>query len=90
MDWGLIGAAAINTVGVLLAVQALKIYLPIVRQKLPWLLPAIAPMVGMGLSYGTEALTAFLGHPVDLGPILAILTGAAAVTAHQIKVQARH
>jgi CHASE2 domain-containing sensor protein len=89
IDWGEVGAAAINSVVVLIAVQAIKHFLPILRQKYPWAIPLIAVVAGPGIAYVTSYLFTVLGHPVDLGPILGALTGTAAVAMNQIGKQAR-
>jgi hypothetical protein len=88
VNWGEVGAAAINSVGVLLAVQVIVYFLPKLRAKFPWAIPIIAVVAGPALGKLTELLFGILGHPVDLGPILAALTGTAAVTMHQIGKQA--
>jgi hypothetical protein len=89
IDWGMIGAAAINSVGVLLAVQVIKYYLPMLRTKYPWAIPIIAVLAGPAFAQLTSLLFGILGHPVDLGPILGALTGTAAVAMNQIGKQAR-
>ena len=86
-DWGLVVATAINAVGVLLAVQAIKHFVPTLKKRYPWLIPLIAVAAAPGLAQLTELAFRFLGHPVDFGPILAALTGTMAVTMNQVSKQ---
>ena len=85
MDWPLILAMAINSVGVLIAVQVLKNYvMPFLKYKLAWALPILAMVTGPMMSYLTEWLTATLGYPIDLSGITAIFTGSMAVVAYGV------
>jgi hypothetical protein len=89
IDWGEAGAAAITSVGVLIAVQAIKYFLPMLRARYPWAIPIIAVVAGPALAQLTTLLFGILGHPVDLSPIVAVLTGAAAVTINQVGKQVK-
>lgn len=89
MDWQFLVAVLINGVGVLAVVQLLKVHvMPFLKTKHPWAIPILAVVAGPLVGYATEYLMAFLGHPIDLTAIIAALTGAMAVVAHQVKVQA--
>ncbi|MHC4745351.1 MAG: hypothetical protein ACYS8Z_25850, partial [Planctomycetota bacterium] len=57
INWGELAAVAINSVGVLLAVQGIKYAMPILRAKYPWSLPIIASVAGIGLGALTNYLT---------------------------------
>ncbi len=80
MDWMEVLAAAINSAFVIIAVQALKVYvMPALKLKYPWLLPLIALFAGPAMAQLTEFLVAFTGYPIDLSKITEVLTGLAAV-----------
>lgn len=87
INWGEVAAAAINSVGVLLAVQGIKYVLPIIRQKWPWAIPIIAMLGGIGIGALTNYLFELIGYPVDLSAIESALTGAGAVALNQIGKQ---
>lgn len=91
IDWGEVGAMAISAVGVLIAVRFLTWALPILRQRYPWMLPILAVLGPAGLTKLSEILLGVLGHPVDFGPLIDLLTGggAFAVVIHQIYKQSR-
>jgi hypothetical protein len=60
IDWGEAGAAAITSVGVLIAVQAIKYFLPMLRARYPWAIPIIAVVAGPALAQlGTVNYSAF-------------------------------
>jgi len=83
-----LGAAAINSVGVLAVVQLIKSYAPKLKVQLPWLIPIIAGAVGPAVAAGQNALGAYLGIPIDLSPIVAVFTGATATAMNQVYKQA--
>ena len=89
IDWGEIAATAISAVGVLIAVKLLTWFLPILRQRYPWIIPILAVLGPAGLTKLAEILLAVLGHPVDFGPLIDMLAGggALAVVAHQVYKQ---
>jgi len=86
-DFGLLGAALVNSVLVLAGVQGLTWALPVIKARFPWAIPLIAFAAGPLLALATTALTGFFGHPIDLGALLALLTGGTAVTMHQFLKQ---
>ena len=89
MDWQFLVAVLINGVGVLAVVQLVKVHLmPFLKAQHPWALPILAVLAGPIVGFATEFLMAFLGYPIDLSAIVAALTGAMAVVAHQVKAQA--
>lgn len=88
MDWNQILAAAINSVLVLAAVQALKVHVvPWLKQTAPWAIPIIALVIGPALTAGMNFLSAFLGYPIDLSPIIGVFAGGTAVALHQVGKQ---
>ena len=87
MEWNLIIAGAINSVLVLLVVQFLKIKIPGIREKAPWLFPVLAMVIGPLIALAQSALASWLGVPIDLSMIAGLFTGATATALHQIKVQ---
>ncbi len=66
-------------------VQILKRY----RKELKPYLPIIAPFIGLALPLVANALSAWLGVPVDFSPILGFFAGFAAVGMHQVPKQFR-
>ena len=84
--YGLI-AALINSVLVVAAVQFLKVYWPIFKEKMPWLIPIIAGFIGPLIMLLQNMVTSWLGVPVDLSPLLGVLTGGTAVAIHQVYKQ---
>ena len=87
-QYGGIIAAFINSVLVLAIVQLLKIKIPVLREKLPWLIPIIAGAIGPAVAAGQNYLSQLLGVAIDLNPIAAIFTGGTAVAIHQVGKQA--
>ncbi len=87
-DWKTAAAAIINTAGVMAAVWALNRSLPVIRQSVPWLLPILAGAAGPMLAGLQAWLASYLGVAIDLGPVLAVASGASAVAAHQVWRQA--
>ncbi len=89
MDWNQIIAAAINSVLVLMAVQLLKVHgIPWLKQSAPWALPIISMVIGPALTAAMNWISAALGYPVDLSPIVGIFAGGTAVALHQVGKQA--
>ena len=89
MDWNQIAAAAINSVLVLMAVQFLKTTgVPWLNAKAPFLLPIIAMLIGPAMAIAMNYLSALLGHPIDLSPIIGVFVGGTAVALHQVGKQA--
>ena len=89
-DWRMIVAALINAVIVLtIAVPGLKHLMPIIKQKYPYMIPIIAAVAGLVMGATQDALYAWLGYPIDLGPIVAVLTGTFAVAMHQVGKQVK-
>lgn len=84
MDWQQIVANLINTVLVLLAVQGIKMVLPIINSYVPWLLPIIAAAIGPVVALIQGWVGAWLGIPIDLSAITAIFTGGSAVALFMI------
>ena len=90
MDWQLLVATLINGIGVLALVKLITgTLMPFLRVNYPWAIPILAVIAGPVVAFATEWLMAFLGHPIDLSAIIAALTGALAVAAHQVKAQAK-
>lgn len=90
MDWNMIAAAAINSVLVLMAVQALKVKgIPWLNLNAPWLLPIIAIVIGPVMTLLMNHLSAYFGYPIDLSPIVGVFAGGTAVALHQIGAQAK-
>jgi len=88
MDWKELIAAAINTIVVLGVVQFLKIKIPVLREKIPWLFPILAMVIGPIIALVQSTLAGWLGIPIDLSAIVGLFSGGAAVAIHQIDVQA--
>jgi len=87
MEWFSILAALINTAGVLTAVQALKIGIPKLKEKIPWILPILAGAIGPAVAVLQGWLGGILGLPIDISPLIAIFTGASATAANQVYKQ---
>jgi hypothetical protein len=87
ITWQVLLAGLINSVLVLATVQGIKAFAPWVRAAIPWSIPIIAMLTGPVVAILQNALAGFLGWPIDLSPILAPFTGAAAVAIHQIHRQ---
>lgn len=87
MTWQPIVANLINTVLVLLAVQAIKAIIPQLSAAVPWLIPIIAAIIGPVVAVVQNFLTSWLGVPIDLSPLVAIFTGGSAVALYQIGKQ---
>jgi hypothetical protein len=81
-------AAFINSVAVLGVVQFLKVQIPALNQKIPWVLPILAGAVGPGIATLQNFLSSSLGVPIDLSPIVGIFTGGTAVAIFQVGKQA--
>ena len=88
MEFNILIAGFINTVLVLALVQLLKVNVPILKEKIPWLIPIIAGGIGPGIAAGQNALFGWLGIAMDLSPIAAIFTGATATAVNQVGKQA--
>ena len=80
-------AAFINSVAVLGIVQFLKVNIPILKEKLPWLIPIVAGAIGPAVAAGQNALSTWLAVPINLDPIAAIFTGTTAVAIYQVGKQ---
>ena len=88
MDWSQILGLAINGVGVLMVVQALKNYvMPWLTMTYPWALPILALGAGSAMTWATLLLTDLVGAPIDLSAITGILTGAMAVVGYGVARQ---
>jgi hypothetical protein len=87
LDWRLLVAMFINTGLVGFGVTLLTRYMPILKQQYPYLIPIIAACAAPFIAAVTNLLASWLGYPIDLGPILAVLTGTTAVFAHQVGKQ---
>jgi len=72
---------------VLLAVEVIKMVLPMLDEFVPWMLPIIAAAIGPVVAMLQGYLQAWLGLPIDLSPIVAIFTGGSAVALYQVKHQ---
>ena len=84
MTWQPIMAAAINTVIVLALVEVLKAQVPVIRIAMPWVLPVLATLAGPMVAVAQTSLAGWLNLPIDLSPLVAVLSGAAATTVHQV------
>lgn len=90
LPWQMLVGATINSVIILALVQAIKMYLPKVREAVPWALPIIAAAIGPAVAAGQTGLAGWLGVPIDLSPMLGLFTGASAVALHQIGKQTQN
>lgn len=88
--WGSIWAGLINTTAVLVVVQVCKTYLPTLRVRMPAFLPILAGALGPAIALLQNRLATRLGYPIDLSPILALFTGAAATMVNQTIKQGLH
>lgn len=88
-SWKQLVAVILNTAGVVLVVQLLKFFLPILKERYPWALPIIATLVGPGVAYLQITVAGWAGVDVDFTPVVAALTGGMAVAAHQVKAQTK-
>lgn len=79
--------ALINSVLVMVVVQLIKKWIPVINKKIPWLLPIIAGAAGPGIATLQTYLSTLLGVNIDLSPIAAIFTGGSAVALYQIGKQ---
>lgn len=70
INWMQIAALAINTVGVTLAVQLLKRYLP---SASPVLKQALTLLTGPALMWAGTTLSELLGFPVDFTSIIEVI-----------------
>ncbi len=85
MDWSQIIGLAINSVGVLMAVQVLKNYvMPWLKTTYPWVLPILALAAGSLMTWVTLVMTDLVGVPIDLSAITGVLTGAMAVVGYGV------
>ncbi len=85
MNWPEILAVFVNSVLVLIAVQALKNYvMPFLKTRHPWTLPIIAMIAGPIFEPLSTFLTGLIGYPIDLSAIVAVLTGAASVAIYGV------
>lgn len=83
MDWMQLLASLINGVLVVLVVQFLKNYgMGWLKQHMPWVLPILALVAAQVFGFLGSLLSGFLGYPIDFSPIVAVLTGTAAITAY--------
>lgn len=88
MEWQILIAAFINTVAVLGLVQLIKtVIIPSLNTMAPWLLPILAAALGPAVALVQNALSAWLGVPIDLSLLASIATGASAVALHQTTKQ---
>ena len=83
MEWKNLIAMFLNTVGVLLLTQLIKVGVPIIRSAAPWLLPILATLAGPVVAVVQNLLAQWIGLPIDLSPLVALGTGGAAVAMHQ-------
>jgi len=82
--WTAILAGAINTTGVLVAIQIGKRYVvPALWKSVPALIPILAGALGPAVAVVQNVLAAKLGVPLDLSPIVAAFTGGSAVAVNQ-------
>ena len=88
MEWKNLIAMFLNTVGVLLLTQLIKVGVPIIRSATPWLLPILATLAGPVIAVVQNLLAGWLGLPIDLSPLVGLATGGTAVAMHQIHRQA--
>jgi len=82
--WQQIIANFINVVLVLVVVELIKMALPILKEKVSWLLPIIAAAIGPAVSLIQGYLGGLIGLPIDLSPIVAIFTGGSASALYDV------
>ena len=82
--WQTAVATLINGAGVFSALWVFNRYIPIVREKIPALVPILAGGFGPAVGYVQNALTAWLGMAIVLDPLLTVFTSFTAVAGHQI------
>ena len=87
-EWSNVIAAFINSGVVLGLVQLIKKWLPVLNEKIPWVLPILAGAIGPAIAAIQSWLATVLGVPIDLSPIAAIFTGGTAVALYQVGKQA--
>jgi len=87
-EWSNVIAAFINSGVVIGVVQLIKKWLPVLNDKVPWIIPILAGAIGPGIAVIQNWLSTVLGVPIDLSPIAAIFTGGTAVALYQVGKQA--
>jgi len=83
-EWYPILATLINSAGVMTAVQVIKKYIPVIKERVPILLPIMAGALGPAVGALQGYLISVLGVPVDLSPITALVAGPIAVLAYDV------
>jgi hypothetical protein len=87
-NWKELVAVLINTAGVMLVVQGIKLAMPYLTDKFGWVMPIVAMIAGPFVAMLQGYLATLLGYPgFDFSLIVAALTGGTAVAANQIYKQ---
>lgn len=87
VDYKVLLSNLANSVIIVGLVQLLKTYWPSVRESYPWLIPIVATALGPLIGVLQVTLLGKFGINVDFSPVLAIFSGAAATTVHQVNRQ---
>ncbi len=89
VDWkGLLGLF-INSFAVVAAVKLLTVAMPTIREKIGWVIPILAMIIGPLLALASNAISEAIGVPVDLNPIAAVFAGGSAVAFYQVGRQVK-
>ncbi len=80
-------ALLLNSFVIVAAVQLLRFFFPVLKERIPWALPLIAVIIGPLMAMVTTAVSAALGYPVDFSPIAGVFAGGSAVAIHQFGKQ---
>lgn len=87
MSWMEFLALTIDSFVVVGVVWLLTRYMPVLKEKVGWLLPMISMGIGPFMVMLTNALSEALGYPVDLSPIAGVFVGGSATALHQFRKQ---
>ena len=87
VNWFEIIAYLINTVLVVIIVDLMKKYWPVIQEKYGFIIPIVAPIAGLVINTLAKLVSDLLGYPIDFSPIIAIITGTTAVWMSQVGKQ---
>ena len=84
LEWKPVVAVLLNGAVVMVVIQLLKYFVPILKKTSPWVLRTIVLIAPFVLGELARLAAAWLGVPIDFGPIINALSGIGALTAFHV------